>query len=369
MAEVERDAGIGAVHLGQRQQVQPEVGQQREGARFVRLVFDGDVERGVVIGHLGDGSHGIVPHPGIVALEAVVDAVLPDPDGHGRAAHLRQRIEAALGEVDGGAADLRIGMGEGAEAEAGIGIVAHGKAVQRDAVVGEDRRERLGIVCLEMVGIVEVGGIQPRHLCGPCDQVGHGGFARQADLEGVQAGGIAGTVAHGRAFGAWIAGAEPGVFHPRTPGGYLGTEEGDRGELEGTVRGGSSTLDGVSVGFREDVDHPRAGPDPCAVADACGNGIAVARQVGFRVRPDGEFDLAFDDRAPLGAVAVGGNCHVPQEGEEDDQSVVGPDHGGLHHILGERNVYAGKRRDEVGIWHDDILYRAEGVGGIGAGAG
>ncbi len=67
----------------------------------------------------------------------------------------------------------------------------------------EDLRQRGRVVMVEMVGIVQVGRVEAGHLRRPRDQVGHRGLARQADLEGVQAGGIAGTVAQGLGIGVW----------------------------------------------------------------------------------------------------------------------------------------------------------------------
>lgn len=115
---------------------------------------------GVVVGDLGDGGDAVVPLAGVIGLEGVVEPVLAHPERHQLAAHGRQRVDAAFCQVDGGAADFRVRMAEGAEAETGVGVVAHRKAVQGHGIVGEEARQFGGSVVVEMVGEVQVGGIK-----------------------------------------------------------------------------------------------------------------------------------------------------------------------------------------------------------------
>ena len=190
MREIQGNAGIGAVHLCQGKQVHAQIGQQGKGARLVRFVFHGNVECGVVIGHFGQSRDGGIPHGRIIALKAVIDPVLTQPQGHDLPPHFGQGIKTALGDVDGRAAHPRVGVGKGPKPKAGIGVIAHRKAVQGKARAREDFGHLRGCMRVEMVRVIQVGGIDSGHLACTGDHIGGGRLARQADLEGIEAGSI-----------------------------------------------------------------------------------------------------------------------------------------------------------------------------------
>ena len=159
-----------------------QVGEQAVGARLVRLVLDADQALGIVLGDLADAVDLHLPHGGVVDLEAVVEAVLPEPERHQVAARLARRVDAALGEVDRLAADRRVRVGEGAELEGGVGVVAHGEAVDRQPEVADppgDRRRGLG----DVVGEVEVDVGQALDRRRALRQVERAGLARAARPE------------------------------------------------------------------------------------------------------------------------------------------------------------------------------------------
>ena len=81
---------------------------------------------------------------GVVALERVVEAVLAEPEGHEPPAGRGEGVDAALGQVDRGAADGRVRVGEGAGLERRVAVVAHGETVERQAEVGGDA-DRVGL--------------------------------------------------------------------------------------------------------------------------------------------------------------------------------------------------------------------------------
>ena len=188
MGEVQRNAEVLSVHLLDRQQGRSDIRHQREGTGLVGLVFDGNVDRAIVVRNLGDGFGAGVPHRPIVALEGVVEPVLAHPQGHQAPAYFGQRVEAALGQVDSRPTHLGVGIGKGADRKARIGVLAHSELIETHAVIGKDCGQLGRRMGLKMVRIVEVGRIEPTHPSGGGDQVGDIWASRQTRcrLEGVQ---------------------------------------------------------------------------------------------------------------------------------------------------------------------------------------
>jgi hypothetical protein len=134
MGEIQRDAEIARAGLRNGEKRRADVAQHAEGraARWacIRRRID---DRGVMGGDLAQALDLVGPQPRVIGLERRVEAVLAEPDRHQRSAAGRQRVDAPLGEIDGAAAHRRDGVREGAGPEGGITIIAHGKAVQRQA--------------------------------------------------------------------------------------------------------------------------------------------------------------------------------------------------------------------------------------------
>ena len=188
VGEVERHAEVRLPGLLDREQRGAEVAEQAEGAGLARLVLDRDVDAGVVGRDLADALDLERPEPGVVALERVVEAVLAEPEGHEPPAGRGEGVDAALGQVDRGAADGRVRVGEGAGLKRRVAVVAHGEAVERQAEVGGDA-DRVGLV--QVVRVVEVDGREAPHRGGARQELGHREAAGPAGtgLEGVEPGG------------------------------------------------------------------------------------------------------------------------------------------------------------------------------------
>ena len=207
--EVERDPEVRRPRLPDREQGRAHVRHEGVAARLVRLVFEGDVDGWIVAGDLVESRDGVVPHPPVVGLEGIVEAVLAEPERHQRAAHLGERVDAAPGEVDGLAPPFRVGIGERAEPEISIRVVAHGEAVQPDTEPVEHAGELSWTGVLEVIRVVEIGGVESPHRRRALQQVRRrhpvlaGPVGLGADLEGVQPGGVAGrlNVAHSLVLG------------------------------------------------------------------------------------------------------------------------------------------------------------------------
>jgi 8-oxo-dGTP diphosphatase len=114
-------------------------------------------------------------------------------------------------------------------------------------------------------------------------------------------------------------------------------------------------LEGVSIGFLENVDDSRASFDHCAVFDTSRNRITVASTVDLGFSANCKLDLAFYNRTPLCSMRVKGKLHIFQKGEKSDEASVRLHHGSLHDIFGERHVNAWKCFDKVRIRHEFSL--------------
>ena len=168
---------------------------QRECAGFVGLVLNGDIDLRIVA---GDGSHRVdrvVPHRAVIGLKRIIETVLTHPKRHQVAAHFGKRVDALLRDIDSGLTDRLVGMREGTEFEPGIGVVAHGEAVERDTHAVHRLAQLAGRGVLKMIRIVEIGGVQSsrRHALQNVDGrdpvlAGPVGFG--TDLESIEAGGI-----------------------------------------------------------------------------------------------------------------------------------------------------------------------------------
>ena len=91
----------------------------------------------IVLGDLADAFDFPVPGLGVVELEIVIEAVLAEPDRHQLDAHRTGGIDAALGQLDRLLPHGFIRICEGAELEAGIGVVAHGQAIDRQTQLAD----------------------------------------------------------------------------------------------------------------------------------------------------------------------------------------------------------------------------------------
>ena len=194
MAEIERHPGIRAVHLGQRQKGGGHVGHHHMGAGFVGLVFDRHIYAGIVVCHLGNRGDAVLPLAGIIGLKTVIKAVLPHPQRHQVATHFGQRIQPAFRQINGTTAHSGIGVGKRTQPKPGVGVVTHGKPVQRHAIFHQQTAKRGGRVVVEMVGIIQVGRIKAPHPAHCGDHLGHGIALL---LERVQTGGITGMIGQG----------------------------------------------------------------------------------------------------------------------------------------------------------------------------
>ena len=89
---------------------------------------------------------------------------------------------------------LRIGIGEGAEPEAVVVVVAHRVAVQRDAEFTHSFNKLPLVVGREVIGVVQVDAVQALDPGGPPDDVEGRRFSVEAgpvvalvDAEGIEA--------------------------------------------------------------------------------------------------------------------------------------------------------------------------------------
>src|SRR5439155_854731 len=113
MSEVDCHTEIGSAGLGNSEKCRRSVAQKAMGPRLVRLVLDTDPAGGVVLGDGANAGHLPVPGLGVVKLEAVVKAILTEPDGHEVGTHGTSRIDPTHGEVNGLLPDRCIRMCEG----------------------------------------------------------------------------------------------------------------------------------------------------------------------------------------------------------------------------------------------------------------
>ena len=113
------------------------VAKQTLRTRFVGLVFNAYLAFAVVVGDLANSLDFPVPRLGVVELEVVIEAVLAEPDGHQLHAHRTGGIYSTLGEIDRLPPHGFIRIREGASLEAGICIVSHGQAVDRQTHVAD----------------------------------------------------------------------------------------------------------------------------------------------------------------------------------------------------------------------------------------
>ena len=123
----------------------------------------------VVLGDFADAVDLVGPKPGVVGLEGVVEAVLPEPQSHQLAARFASRVDSPLRQIDRFAPHRRIGIGERADLEGGVGVIAHREAVDGEAEIA-NRVASGARVGAEMVGIVEVDVGQARNLRRPLRQ-------------------------------------------------------------------------------------------------------------------------------------------------------------------------------------------------------
>ena len=89
------------------------------GARLVGLVFDADVDGGIMRRDLTDAIHLERPERRIVTLEGVVEPVLAEPERHQHPAGLGHCVDATFRQIDGLAAHRWIRVGESPGLERG----------------------------------------------------------------------------------------------------------------------------------------------------------------------------------------------------------------------------------------------------------
>ena len=161
--KVQGDSQVRRSDLPDGEQGRARIRHQGVGPGLVRFVLERDVDCPIVSGEHVEGRNRVIPHPPVVGLEGIVEAVLAEPQGHQRSAHLRECVETAPGEVDGLPAPGRIGIGQGAEPEVGVRVVAHRKAVQLDAESVENGGKLPRRRVVEVIGVVEIRGIETVH--------------------------------------------------------------------------------------------------------------------------------------------------------------------------------------------------------------
>ena len=197
MAEIQRDPGIAAPQFAQRQQVGGNIRHQRKRPRLAWLVFQCDVQVPVVVADLRQTGQTVLPHPRVIALKGIIHPVLPHPQRHHPPAHFGQRVQTALRDVHRRRPHHRVRIAERPQPKARIGVIAHRQPVQRHAMIRHDPPQLCRAVVGKMVGIVQIGRVNPLDRCRPCDQIGHRGLARQSQLEGIQTPRIPRTIVQG----------------------------------------------------------------------------------------------------------------------------------------------------------------------------
>ncbi len=79
---VESDAKVSMVGILDRRQGRCRIRQESVGPQFRRLVFDREIDVGIVVRNLLERGDGIVPHAVIRTLKGAIDTVLSQPDAH-----------------------------------------------------------------------------------------------------------------------------------------------------------------------------------------------------------------------------------------------------------------------------------------------
>src|SRR3954470_8825955 len=137
VGEVYRHAEVRRAGLRYGEKRRCSITKQAVGTRLIRLVLDADPAVRIMFGDGPDPGNFPVPDLLVVQLEAVIKAVLAEPDRHEVGAHGTRRVDAALGQVDGLFPHGFVWICEGAKLEGRIGIVTHGKAVDRQAEIAD----------------------------------------------------------------------------------------------------------------------------------------------------------------------------------------------------------------------------------------
>ena len=126
---------------------------------YSRLIW----QSGIMLGYFTNAIDLVLPERRIVGLEGIVEAILAEPERHQVGAASRAGVDAGLGQIDGFAAHRRVGIGEGAELEGRVGVVAHGKAIDGKPEIAEFARDFRRLFS-DMVGKVEIEIGQPSTL-------------------------------------------------------------------------------------------------------------------------------------------------------------------------------------------------------------
>ncbi len=171
MGKVEGNAEVRAARLFDRQQAGGDVRENAVGARLVGFVFNADVHIGRILSDFPYRADRVFPDFFVVGLKAVIKTILPHPQCHQAGIKLAPCIDAALGQLNCFTADLRIGMGKGADFELRR-IPAHLHTVDRKACIS-NRLPHGRDVADHVLRIVEIKMGQAVNRSGAGDHLQH----------------------------------------------------------------------------------------------------------------------------------------------------------------------------------------------------